>query len=167
MQSATAAPSPAASTSAGPTEAAPTPGDGPLPTAASTKPVVPLDKPEQVDRGLTARVSRLEAVKGEAQGPGEVAGPAVRASVTLTNRSGRPLDLSSTVVNLYYGNDNTPASALSGPGVRPLPATVKARDDAIGRFVFAVPPEERSVVLITVDYSVQTPVVAFRGRAPR
>jgi len=140
----------------------------PAPTATvSTKPPVPIDKPDEVERGLTARVSKLESVTGEATGPGEIAGPALRAAITLSNDSGQALDLSSTVVNLYYGSAETPASALSGPAAAELPRRVKAGGKATGRFVFSVPAEERSDVLITVDYSVETPVVAFRGRAPR
>ena len=140
----------------------------PAPTATvSTKPPVPIDKPDEVERGLTARVSKLESVTGEATGPGEIAGPALRAAITLSNDSGEALDLSSTVVNLYYGSAETPASALSGPAAAELPRRVKAGGKATGRFVFSVPAEERSDVLITVDYSVETPVVAFRGRAPR
>ncbi|GAA1851444.1 hypothetical protein ACFFOM_11115 [Microlunatus capsulatus] len=179
----TASPVPtAAPSSAGPTAAAsPTartspsasataeeePEEAPAPTAeVSTKPPVPLDEPEEVEEGLTARVSRLEAVAGEASGPGEVSGPAVRATVTLTNRSGERVDLSSTVVNLYHGADEAPGSALSGPGTRALPRSVAPGERASGTFVFAVPEDRRSDVLITVDYSVDTPVVAFRGRAP-
>ncbi|SDR75653.1 hypothetical protein SAMN04488543_0346 [Friedmanniella luteola] len=144
------------------------PEQDPAPTSAvSTKPPVPLDEPEEVDEGLTARVSRLEAVQGEASGPGEVSGPAVRATVTLTNRSREEVDLSSTVVNLFYTADQTPGSALSGPGTKALPTAVRAGEKATGTFVFAVPEDDRSEVLITVDYSVDTPVVAFRGAAPR
>lgn len=162
-----ASPSARTSPSASATESE-EPEEAPAPTSeVSTKPPVPLDEPEEVEEGLTARVSRLEAVAGEASGPGEVSGPAVRATVTLSNRSDERVDLSSTVVNLYHGADETPGSALSGPGTRALPTSVAPGSRASGTFVFAVPEDRRAEVLITVDYSVDTPVVAFRGRAPR
>ncbi len=174
--SATGSPTSGGQTSASPTSSTSRPASSAGDTSASTAPEpttgprtrspVPLDTTETVDRGLTARVTTLEAVTGKAQGPGEVAGPAVRTSVTLTNRSGRTVDLSNTVVNLLYGPDQQPASVLSGPGVQALPASVKDGKQASGRYVFAVPTDQRAEVLITVDYSVRTDIVAFRGKAP-
>lgn len=162
--SASAGPS---STGARPTATATT--SGPAPTgAASTRPPAPVHKPQAVKRGLTAKVDRLEAVSGTASGPGEVAGPAVRVSLTLQNQSDdHTVDLSNTVVNCYYGSDRTPASALSGPGARALPTRLAAGKSGTGQFVFSVPADQRNEVLVTVDYSVDTPVVAFRGKAPK
>lgn len=169
----TAAPSrPAPGTTASTTSGTPSPSPrrstAPAdPAPASTRPAAPLDEPEAVDAGLTARVRTLEAVQGEALGPGEVAGPALRATLVLTNRTGHAVDLSSSIVSLFYGPDQTPASPVSGPGARALPARLARGGSATGRFVFTVPADQRDDVLITLDYSVDTPVVAFRGRAPR
>ena len=85
------------------------------------------------------RVSKIEAVDGEAQGPGEVAGPALRVSIEVQNTSGKDVAMDLALTNLYYGKDKTPASALSGPGVRPLPGTIASGDRASGQFVFGVP----------------------------
>jgi len=128
---------------------------------------VPLDKKAEVKPQLTAKVARLTSVNGVAQGPGEVAGPSIRATISLTNDTAKTINLANTVVNLYYGKDETPASVLSGPGAKPLPTKLKVGDTASGVFVFSVPKDSRSEILITVDYSVKTPVVAFRGPGPR
>ncbi len=108
----------------------------------------------------------MTAVDGEAEGPGEVGGPAVRFTLTLTNSSDRELSLTTTVVNLYYGKAETPATALA-TGSSPLPAAVAAGGTASATFVYVVPTQARDNVLITVDYSVDVSLIAFRGKAPK
>lgn len=149
----------------------------PVPTATAstsskagnqqTKPPVGLNDDEQVKPGLTAGVEKLEAVTGKAEGPGEVGGPAIRFTVRLRNAGDQPQSLTTTVVNVYYGDKSTPASTLSGPGATPMPDSVAPGAEASATYVFTVPRDGRDKVVITVDYSVDTSVVAFRGRAPR
>lgn len=55
--------------------------------------------------GSVDEVTRLEAVEGEATGPGEVAGPAVRFRLVIRNGSDQEVPLGATVVNLYYSKD--------------------------------------------------------------
>lgn len=142
------------------------------PTSDQTKarrraPAVPIDKKAKIQPELAARVPKLEAVQGTARGPGEVAGPAVRVTIQLTSGAKKTLDLNNTVVNLSYGAEKTPAPALSGPGTKPLPSTLAPGKSQSAAYVFAVPPDQRDTVAITVDYSVKTPIVAFTGKAPR
>lgn len=131
-----------------------------------TKSPVPLKTPAEVKSGLTASITKMKAIEGEAQGPGEVAGPAVQFTLVLKNTSDEELPLRTTVVNLYYGTDKTPASELQ-TGSAPLPATVAAGGQATATYVFQVPTKQRDNVLITVDYSVDVSLVAFKGKAPR
>lgn len=142
--------------SAGPTAAAPQPTR--TSTISSAAPIV---------KELTARVAKVEAVRGEAQAPGEVAGPSVRFTITITNSTDASVDLTNTVVNAYYGSQATPATELAEPGGRPFPASVGAGRSTTGVFVFNIPAAQREQVKVTVDTSVQNPVVAFVGRAPR
>ena len=51
------------------------------------------------------RVSKIESVDGEAQGPGEVAGPALRVSIEVENTSGEDVAMDLALTNLYYGKD--------------------------------------------------------------
>jgi hypothetical protein len=151
-------------TKAKPTGTASTPGGGDKPQ--STRSPVPINTKAEVKKGLTAAISKLEAVKGEANGPGEVAGPAIRFVLTLTNSSDAAVPLDTTVVNVYYTKAEIPASQLEKPGGAPLPASVKAGDKATGTFIYSIPTNKRDDVLITVDYSVDVSLVAFRGKAP-
>jgi hypothetical protein len=161
---------PTGSTAGKPTKAKPTgtasTTSGP-PKQQTTRSPVPINTKAQVKKGLTAAISKLEAVKGEANGPGEIAGPAIRFVLTLTNSSDATVPLDTTVVNAYYSKAETPASQLEKPGGAALPASVRAGGKATGTFIYSIPTNQRDDVLITVDYSVDVSLVAFRGKAPR
>ncbi|MGO4689580.1 hypothetical protein [Glaciibacter sp. 2TAF33] len=131
-----------------------------LPPVAFTKPVAPVT-------GLVFSLSALEAVQGVARGPGEVAGPALRFALTIRNDTAATVSLESTVVNLYFGADQNPATDLQEPGGVPLPPEVASGTSATAVLIFAVPAAERDKVKIAVDYSVGVPIVVFEGRAPR
>ena len=170
-----------ASPSAGPTESA-SPAAAPSPTAtkakakASPKPAAApapqptktatITKPTVIVKSLTAKVTKMEAVQGTAEGPGEIAGPSVRFTIAITNTTGKTFTLSNTVVNAYYGADATPAVELRMPGGRSFPTSVKNGASATGVFLFNIPKSSRAKVEVTVDTSVRNPVVAFKGSAP-
>ena len=130
-------------------------------------PAVPLTEQVAPVPGVVFSIGSLEAVDGGAQGPGEVAGPALRFTLTLRNDGDAPVSLTSTVVNVYSGAEQLPAVDLREPGAVPLPAEVGAGESVTGVFVFAVPVEQRDQVKIGVDYTVGTPIVVFEGTAPR
>jgi len=115
---------------------------------------------------LAATVTRMAAVQGKAQGPGEIAGPAVEFTIAITNDTGKPFNLANTVVNAYFGADASPAEQLISDG-HGFPKLLKDGESATAQFVFTIPEDQRDTVLVTVDTSVQNPVVAFRGPAPR
>jgi hypothetical protein len=135
----------------------------PQPTKTATikgKVAVPI-KPE-----LAATVTGMAAVHGKAEGPGEISGPAVKFTISITNETGKPFNLANTVVNAYYGADASPAEQLTSEGTT-FPKSLKDGESASAQFVFTIPKDERGTVLVTVDTSVQNPVVAFRGSAPQ
>lgn len=152
-----------------PASDAPTPVPSESPTPVEQPPAgdpVPIDAPAEVVKGLTARISGIEAVDGVAKGPGEVSGPSIRFTVTIENATGAPVDLTGTVVTVDYGADRTPAGQLYEPGAVPLATSVAAGSTASGVFVFAIPPESRGTVHITVDYAVDVAPLVFVGATP-
>lgn len=167
---ATPTPEPAASTPAPATDAeAPAPESATVPgdaVAPEEKVPVALTESSAVVPEVIFSLGALESVDGEAQGPGEVAGPALRFELTVRNDTAAAVSLSATVVNLYAGAEQLPSTDLAEPGGVPLPDTVKPGQSATGTFVFAVPREARNPVKITVDYSAGIPVVVFEGQAP-
>lgn len=167
-----------ASTPAQATATAATPVPTPsLPTATATgTPTVESAAPratvtasikESADivTGVTAQVKKITAVNGIAQGPGEVAGPALQITVEVTNADKSDFDLSAAIVNLYYGKSRSPAGALSGPGVRAFPAKVGPGASVTGTFVFNVPKSERGQIRVEFRGSPEVSVAIFEGAA--
>jgi hypothetical protein len=161
-ESGTAAPGEPSATAA-PGEPPATAAPGEQPAAA---PAVPMDESATINAGVTAKISNLEAVEGVAQAPGEVAAPSVRVTVDITNDTDAEVDLSTTVVTAYFGDDQTPALELNEPGASLMPATVAAGGTATGIYVFSIPPDQRQNVRIVVDYSVDVAPLVFEGQVP-
>ena len=159
------APSPTHSPSPG-TTSTPKPTGDPTPVPAATPSPVPIDEPGTIQPGVTASIGTIEAVQGEAKGPGEVAGPAIRFTVSISNKTSAAIDLGSTVVTVDYGADRTPALELFSPGASPLPGSVGAGDTATAVYIFTVPADQRGLVHITVDYTVGVPPLEFTGAVP-
>jgi hypothetical protein len=166
-------PGESAPTTAPPNEAEPAPVDRtnkseeelaaiPQPVAAP----VAFEAKKTVKGGVTATITELAAVQGEAHGIGEIAGPAVRFTVTVVNDTAAPLSLDGALVEVRYGNEEEPASPLSGPDPVAFPSSVAPGASGTGVFVFAVPPEARDKVTIHFNLEAETPIATFAGKAP-
>ncbi|MGO4805837.1 hypothetical protein AB4089_11985 [Arthrobacter sp. 2MCAF15] len=115
--------------------------------------------------GVTATVAGIEAVTGEATGPGEIAGPAIRFTVSVRNQSGQTVPLADAFVNVEAGADKLPALQLSGPGATKFPASAAAGATVSAVYVFLVPPDQRDQVHIYLNYQATSPILAFVGAA--
>ncbi len=140
------------------------PQEGQVPPAEAAP--VAIDATAEPVPGVVTSISALAAVDGVADGPGEVAGPALSFDVTVRNDTAEPVSLAATVVTVSTGEDQLPADALSTGSV-PLPADVAPGASATGTYVFTVPADRRDDVRIAFDYLAGTPVVVFAGEAPR
>ncbi|MGY1693093.1 hypothetical protein [Geodermatophilus sp. SYSU D01105] len=164
--SSSAAPPPATSPeqpAQGTPEQAPTTGDSSqLPPAL---PAVAFDQEASGEDGVRAQVVSLDAIDGTAQGPGNIAGPALRATVRLVNETSEPLALDLVAVNLTHGADGTPAPPLQDASRAPFTGTLAPGDSAEGVYVFTVPEGARDVVTLTVGYRADAPFLVFTGSA--
>jgi hypothetical protein len=131
-----------------------TPTGDPTPVPQATPSPIPIDEPGTIEPGVTASIDTIEAVQGEARGPGEVSGPAIRFRVSIKN---------STV---DYGADRTPALQLYEPGASTLPSSAEAGATASAVYIFTVPVDQRGLVHVTVDYAVGIPPLEFIGPVP-
>ena len=134
----------------------------PQPTAAP----VDLKDKKAVKGGVSATITEIQSVQGEAKGIGEIAGPAVRFKVTVTNSTAGPISLDSAVVDVTFGRDDEPAGALSGPDTAAFPSLVAPGTSGVGVFVFAVPLDARDNVKIHLNLEAETPVATFAGKVP-
>ena len=134
-----------------------------VPTKAGQTNKVPLEDKAEVGRNVLVKVTKFESVKGKAEGPGEIAGPALRITVSVTNGSSEEIPMDNALVNLYYGKKQTPASILSGPGAKPLSKPVRAGGSASGRYVFNVPADQQGQLSVEFSYTTDEPTVVFSG----
>lgn len=165
-------PGAAASTTAAPPELAPAPVTpepaGPTEDATELPPSltpVGFDEPAAVGNGITAEVVSLEAVEGSGTGPGNIAGPALRATIRITNGTAGPVSLDGVAVDLAHGTELTPASPLEDPSEAPFAGTVQPSGNAVGVYVFSVPADDRDLVNLSVGYQAGAPFLVFTGSA--
>lgn len=152
----------------------PTPSVFPTPTPGSTDVEPPASAPIETDiddvatvvEGVTAEVVSMTAFESSSEQPGDLAGPALKVVVRVTNSTDAPLDLGGATVNLAYGPDLSPAPPLGDTVATGLPATLAAGESADGEYSFSIPVDARSDVGVTVDLLTGEPYVAFRGAAP-
>lgn len=125
----------------------------------------PINKPGNLGNGVVVEVVGVQSVKGTARGPGQIAGPALRVTISVKNSTGKPISMDSTVLNLYYGTAKTPASPLSGPGVKELTGSIRTGSTAAGKYVFGVPKNQRAHIQVEFSYTTDAPTVIFSGAA--
>lgn len=124
---------------------------------------VAITDPVVLRPGITADITRFESVTGAAAGPGEIAGPAIRFTVSVHNQSAAPASLEDALINVEYGPNRTPALQLSGPGAARFPESVDVGATASAVFVFLLPLDQRDQVHIYLNYEVSSPIAAFAG----
>ncbi|MGK5114686.1 MULTISPECIES: hypothetical protein [unclassified Geodermatophilus] len=129
-------------------------------------PEVALDEPAAVGNGIVARIAGLEAVDGTAVGPGNIAGPALRITVSIENGTEEPVSLGGVAVNASYGADRTPASPLEDEAQRAFTGLLEPGESADGVYVFSVPADARDRVTVEVGYQAGAPLLLFTGSAP-
>lgn len=119
---------------------------------ATTEPEISLTDTADLGGGLTLRITRVESVDGVAKGVGEIAGPALRLTLRLSNDSDSDVSVDSAVVDLLAGPDRTPAATLTGPGGQPFEGSLPSKGSVTGVYVFGVPPAARDRVQVSVSY---------------
>lgn len=142
------------------------PGTGvPAPDPAQAPPslaAVALDAPVVVDQ-VVVSVSSVEAIDGTGQGPGNIAGPALRVTVSLENRTDGVVPVDGVAVSVAYGPDLVPASPLEDPSRFPFGGNLGPGESADGVYVFTVPADQRDAVTISVGYLASAPIAVFTG----
>lgn len=131
-------------------------------TVVSAAPVA-LDATSDSGTGVGVALSGIEATTTEAELPGEVAGPGVKVTVTVTNDSAAAVDLGNVVVDLQ-DSAGTPAIPMT-VGASPFTGSVASGATATATYVFSVPSSYTNPATITVTYAAGAPVAVFTGDA--
>jgi hypothetical protein len=127
---------------------------------------IPLDETGDFGTGLSVRLVGIEAIEGEATTQGEIAGPALRVELEMTNDSDEPISLERVQVEVTYGEDRTPGIELSESGTVPFAPSVAPGDSTTGTVVFVVPVDQRDLVQVVVTQTAGAPIIVFEGSAP-
>ncbi|MGY1751796.1 hypothetical protein [Blastococcus sp. SYSU D01042] len=126
-------------------------------------PAVALDAPAATGDGVTGSLVSITAIDGSGVGRGNVAGPALRVTVRLTNGTDEAVPLEGVAVELTHGTDAVPASPLDDPSASPFGGTLDAGATAEAVYVFSVPADDRRDVSVAVGYRPGAPFMVFRG----
>ena len=160
--------SPAAQSSARPvphtTVAPPVPGSvkSLVPSAAvHTLHPVALNATADYRDGVRAAIT-VRAVHVAAHGPGEVAGPGLAATVTITNRSSRPVSVGNVVIDVETAA-GTPGVPMTSGSDRRFSGRIPAGGHQTGVYQFTLPIADRNPVRVSVSYSPKAPVAFFVG----
>ncbi len=139
------------------------------PGAADERPrsllAVALDAPAETGDGVTGSLVSIEAIDGTGVGRGNVAGPALRVTIRLTNGTDESVPLGGVTVELDHGTDAVPASPLDDPSRSPFGGTLEPGAEAEGVYVFRVPADDRRLVTVSVGYRAGAPFMVFSGSA--
>ncbi len=137
----------------------------PAPEPVTPKPVKKertLTDPAPLAAGAEATVTKIESVQSSAELPGEISGPALRFTIKAT-AGDKPLDLSTVVVNTYFGSERTPAIEVGAPGGKPFSGEVSPGKSATGVYVFNVPVAQRDLVRLEFTWSPEAKPVILTG----
>ncbi|TFV90710.1 DUF4352 domain-containing protein [Blastococcus sp. CT_GayMR16] len=159
--SATSSSTPSASATESASPPAPGPTDANEPPPAL--PPVALDARGEVGNGVVATLPSIDEIQSEAQGPGNIAGPAIRVTVRIENGTAEAVSLGGVAVNMYTGAELTPASPLEDPSRREFTGTLAPGQSAEGVYVFSVPSDARDSVTVEVGYIAGAPLLLFTG----
>ncbi|RXZ71956.1 hypothetical protein [Agromyces albus] len=121
-----------------------------------------LDDVVTLDTGVRVSVAEISAITVEAETPGELAGPAVAATIRFENESGEVLDVGGAIVSLVDAAGNVAVPTTSSPAA-PAIGTVDDGEAAEGTYVFRIPEDTRNEITLMVDYAAGAPVVVFHG----
>ena len=166
--SATASPKPGSATRSpgGKASRSPSTGSTGGPVNEAKPQSIGFDQTGRPARGVDLDVVKVENVRGQAQIPGEVSGPALRITVRVTNRTDKPVAIDNVVSNLYYGGDRRPATPMLKPGSRAFPSSARPEGTASGVLLFNVPRSGRDKLVLEVILDAQLRTVEFNGACP-
>lgn len=150
-------------TPSGPSAPANTPSGpaAPVPVApVSTLPPVPRGAAAAFGTGVSAQVTAVEPITAVATAPGDIAGPALAISLTLTNGSNDAVDTEYITVT---ANDATgaPASPVTGDQAHPFSGRIPPGASQNATYAFRIPADTATGALIVVSYRAGVPVATL------
>lgn len=121
-----------------------------------------LDESVELPTGVTVAVDSVTTTQITPQTPGEYAGPAVVATVSVRNEADSAQSVDSAVVMLVADDGEVGIATTAGPS-RPLQGSVPVGGTVRGTYVFMLDPANNRKVTVTLNYAAGEPIVTFTG----
>lgn len=144
----------------------PVPRDGRRPTPSVSASSQPFDRAIRYTDGLRLAVTGITQGRVTGQGPGVVLGePKTEIGLSMTNRTGRVVNLDQVVVTLVYGSERRTSRPVYDDRARDFNGVLRPGGSATATYLFSVPPDELGDVTMFVDFDGRHTVARFRGSA--
>lgn len=139
------------------------PGKGP-PSRWASAGRLAAGAPVRYPDGVAVTVERVARVVEQGEGTGAFPGrPLTAVTLSLTNGSAAPLDLSQVVVTTAYGQRPKLATPVYSEQAQDFTGTVAPGAAARATYVFAIPPGQAAKVSTWVDFDAVHAAAAFHG----
>lgn len=142
-------------------------GKEPKHTVSGTKGSLASNTSVRYRDGVTVTVARGSHRTQKGRGPGTFPGrPHTTFGLTVSNQSTKAVDLSQVVVTATYGSPaHVAAPVYEDSSGRDFSGTVAPRSSASATYAFAIPPGQRSKVVLVVDFDSLHVPATFTGSA--
>ncbi len=152
-------------TTEGRTEPVPAPGGGTTDDVVESPepdPVVEVDATEEADlgTGVSAAIESVKDITVAAKTPGEIAGPAVAIELSVSNAGKKAIDLSTAMVSLTNSDEMLGQPTTSDP-YAPFAGELAPGDTATATYVFLLPKDARSGLVVSFQYVAGAPIALF------
>ena len=117
-----------------------------------------------VDPQVTATVDGVQRVDATGRGVGEISGPALAYTVSITNTGSGALDLGAVSVNVQ-DESGAPFSSIDGDPAKPLSGSLEPGQSAQGVYVFTLPADFSGPTTLSLAYAAGAPIALFTGVA--
>lgn len=131
--------------------------------AVSRAPVAPMTQNRPILPSVVVSVGTVKQVTVKSESPGQVAGKAVAATVTVKNGSAQPFALGGMTVTASY-QDGVPGDSTTASPSKELKGSLAAGASATGVYVFMVPAGADPKALRLEVTSDQAPTILRFGR---
>lgn len=140
-------------------------GPRPRPTVAANEGRFTAAAPANFADGVSMTVDKIIRGVEAGQGPGVFHGlPHTAITLTLTNNSARPIDLTQVVVTTTYGTPPRAASPVYGnSAAADFTGIVQPGGKATATYAFAIPPGQARSAVTTVDFDDVHVAARFTG----
>jgi len=140
-------------------------GPKPRPTVTANEGRFTVDAPAKFPDGVSLRVDKIARGVEQGEGPGVFKGrPNTALTLSLTNQSAQPIDLTQVVVTTTYGSPPRVASPVyEDPTAADFTGTVAPGATATATYIFAIPPGQARSAVTTVDFDDVHVAAKFTG----